>query len=149
MNERERSIARFVDGEMARDELVAFEARHRDDAALRDDVARARELRALFAPERGAARMVRDPQASVAFRNRVLAAAATAAEAPRQNDVEHLARQVVIVAAAVLVAVAVAAFGLLNRVDSGRLEASPAEMQRTLDQLDAKIRGAEPVPEGR
>ena len=149
MNERERSIARFVDGEMARDELVAFEARLRDDAPLRDDVAEARKLRALFAPERGAAPMVRDPRASTAFRARVLAAAATAAEAPRRNDVEHLARQVIAVAAAVLVAVVIAAFGLLNRADSGRLEASPAEMQRTLEKLDAKIRGAEPVPEAR
>lgn len=138
MNELERSVSRFVDGEMGRDEQVAFEARLRDDEALRQKVADLRGLRDLFGPERAAA----GPRPPADFRARVLAAAATDGEreaAARVDEVEQWAKHVVWAAAILIAAVTVLAVGVLRRVDSGRLEASEDEVRRTIDALDAKI----------
>jgi Flp pilus assembly protein TadB len=71
----------------------------------------------------------------------------------REDEAVVVARawgQRVLYAAAALVFVALAgAAWTLGSVGTGRLEASPAELQRTLDELDARIRAGAEAVEGR
>jgi anti-sigma-K factor RskA len=139
MKESDRDIGRYVDGEMRRDEQIAFEARMRDDATMRRAVEELRGLRSLLA----AGRSDSGVRPTGEFRGRVLAAVATAKDERHAADgaIESVARRVVYAAAVVLVAAVLAAVATRGRSSgSGRLEASPAEVQRTMADLDARIR---------
>lgn len=150
-----REVARFVDGEMPAAERAAFEERMREDGGLRAAVAELRRLRRLFEAERSVA----PPRPSAGFRERVLAAGLVAPLAPFDDRtvrvVETWSRRV-LWAAAAIAAIALSVWaGVLRGVDSGRLEASPAEIQRVMQELDAlseaRIRSAsgEATPETR
>lgn len=146
MNETQRSVVRYVDREMGRDEAVAFEARLREDAGLRRATEELRGLRSLFGPERAAA----GPCPSSDFRARVLAAAAATAGRVDESAVAAVwGRRVLYAAAVIVTTTLVLAVGVLRRADSGRLEASPAEVERAMETLDARIRTIEAAAEGR
>ena len=152
MNESDRQVARFVDGEMSRDEGVAFDAALRADPALRAAVEDVRRLRQWFAPGRCEA----EPTASPEFHQRLLAAVATTAAEqvsvrPGQDDaaasveasVERIARRVIAAAAAIIVAVTLAFAAWFGRAPGdGRLEAAPDDVQHAMSELDARIRDA-------
>lgn len=137
---------RYVDGALANSERAAFELRLRAEPALAALVADLRALRSTFAP------MAREsaPVASPGFRARVMALAAVAPEstdlAPAAADVAdslglfRVLRRC-LVAAAILSAISLVFLsGVLHRADSGRLEASEAEVQKAMDALDARIK---------
>jgi anti-sigma factor RsiW len=155
MNDTDRQVSRYVDGEMGRDEAAAFEARLRDAGDLRQQVDGIRALRDLFEPERRAARAesLRPYRPSSRLRARVLAGTVRGPAPVREDEAVVVARawgQRVLYAAAALVFVALAgAAWTLGSVGTGRLEASPAELQRTLDELDARIRAGAEAVEGR
>jgi hypothetical protein len=150
MNDTDRQVSRYVDGEMGRDEVAAFEARLRDAAGLREQVEATRGLRGLFEPERRGARAesLRPYEPSSRLRSRVFSETVRGPAPVREDEAVVVARtwgQRVLYAAAALVLTALAgAAWSLGTVGTGELEASPAELQQTLDELDARIRaGAE------
>lgn len=137
---------RYVDGALQNHERAAFELRLRAEPALAALVADLRALRSTFAP------MAREsaPVASPGFRARVMALAAVAPESaddsPAAGDVAdslslfRVLRRC-LVAAAILSAISLVFLsGVLRRADSGRLEASEAEVQKAMDALDARIK---------
>jgi anti-sigma factor RsiW len=155
MNDTDRQVSRYVDGEMGRDEAAAFEARLRDARDLREQVDAARGLRELFEPERRAARSasMRPHVPSARLRERVFAETVRGPALVREDEAVEVARiwgQRVLFAAAALVLVALAgAAWTLGSVGTGQLEASPAELQRTLDEIDARVRAGAEAAEGR
>ncbi|MGA0058951.1 MAG: hypothetical protein ACO3RU_05115 [Planctomycetota bacterium] len=155
MNDTDRQVSRYVDGEMGRDEAAAFEARLRDARDLREQVDAARGLRELFEPERRAARSasMRPHVPSARLRERVFAETVRGPALFREDEAVEVARiwgQRVLFAAAALVLVALAgAAWTLGSVGTGELEASPAELQRTLDEIDARVRAGAEAAEGR
>ena len=143
MNEMDREVARYVDGEMSGGEAAEFEARVRAEPALRRAVDEVRELSARFAAGRGEPAIA----PSAAFRDRVLsevfapprAAAIDAVPA----DVRTFALRIVCAAAVLLIAAVLAAVVASGRnAGTGRLEASPADVQRAMAELDARIESA-------
>ncbi|MEY2982455.1 MAG: hypothetical protein ACO4CT_01310 [Planctomycetota bacterium] len=155
MNDTDRQVSRYVDGEMGRDEAAAFEARLRDARDLREQVDAARGFRELFEPERRAARSasMRPHVPSARLRERVFAETVRGPALVREDEAVEVARiwgQRVLFAAAALVLVALAgAAWTLGSVGTGQLEASPAELQRTLDEIDARVRAGAEAAEGR
>jgi anti-sigma factor RsiW len=136
------AVARYVDGEMAHDDRVAFESRLAADPGLASEVEELAGLRRMFAPER----VTQGPAPSSGFRARVLAEVAghTAERGPERETFDVFCRRIV-VAAALLFGLGVLVFaGLLRRADTGRLEASPAEIHKEMDRLDALIRARAP-----
>jgi anti-sigma factor RsiW len=153
--EFDRSVQRFVDGEMTIDERSRFEARLADEHDLRAAVDELSSLRACFDAERAAP----TPRPSAAFEARVLA---EIRRAPLSRDgqpgdalagpsLQLWGRRVVVAAMFVMGLALLVYAGLLKRVDTGHLKASPAEIQRVVERLDAKIReiGLEPAVEDR
>lgn len=155
MNDTDRQVSRYVDGEMGRDEAAAFEARLRDARDLREQVDAARGFRELFEPERRTARSasMRPHVPSARLRERVFAETVRGPALVREDEAVEVARiwgQRVLFAAAALVLVALAgAAWTLGSVGTGQLEASPAELQRTLDEIDARVRAGAEAAEGR
>jgi anti-sigma factor RsiW len=136
------SVARYVDGEMTAAERARFAARLDADPELRRAVLELEDLRRCIAA--AATTPVRQP--CPGFRARVAAevagfgGAAGSREAAELERVMVFARRVM-VAAVLVFGVAILMFaGLLRSTDSGRLEASPAEIQRAIEKLDAAIR---------
>ncbi len=132
--ERDGMLAgRYVDGEMSADERRTFEARAADDPKLAGLV---RELRAVHdwfvdGPV---------PRPGPDFRARVLAGALGGERTPRDDDrLVRWSRRVVYAAAALIVLGVLVASGLLRPAYSGKLEASPAEVDHAMQQLDQKI----------
>lgn len=156
---RETELQRYVDHELNDPERTAFEAKLLRDPALRDEVDGLRALRKVF---RASAEETA-PQPSAGFRARVLARAATAAElesvtTAAGSDTDSLLNPLLVWAKRSLIAAAVIAglsllvlSGALRSADSGRLEASEADVQKAMAELDAQMRAASPSPaaEGR
>ncbi|MGA1526091.1 MAG: hypothetical protein ACO4CZ_19170, partial [Planctomycetota bacterium] len=129
--------------------------RRRDARDLREQVDAARGFRELFEPERRAARSasMRPHVPSARLRERVFAETVRGPALVREDEAVEVARiwgQRVLFAAAALVLVALAgAAWTLGSVGTGQLEASPAELQRTLDEIDARVRAGAEAAEGR
>ena len=149
---------RYVDGALSTAERTAFDLRLRAEPGLAALVADLRALRSTFVP------MAREsaPVASAGFRARVMALAAVAPESaddspsvatsPSAGDVAdshglfRLLRRC-LVAAAILSAISLVFLsGVLRRADSGRLEASEAQVQKAMDALDARIKARASEP---
>ncbi len=141
-----RNVMRCLDGEMSVSELAEFERQQAADPALAEQVAEARRLAEVFAVDRHTSGV----EVPVGFAAGVLEAARRAplVDSPRTLELEvtgvqqqeivaatHLAR-VLMVAAAALAGVALLVFaGLLRQTESRYLEASPAEIQQVIDEL--------------
>lgn len=155
MNDMDRQVSRYVDGEMGRDEAAAFEARLRDRPDVRERIDAMRSMRGLFEPERRAARAesLRPYEPSVGLRAKVLARTVRGPAPLREDEALIVARQagqrVLYAAAAVVLAVLAGAAWTLGNATTGELDASPAELQRTIDELDARIRAGAEAAEGR
>jgi len=133
-DERDGVLAgRYVDGEMTTDERRAFEARLDDEPELAATIVELRALREWFVD--GPV-----PRPSSDFRSNVLAAALRNA-ATVDGDARLVAwsRRVLYAAAALIVLGILVAAGVLRPAYSGKLEASPAELERAMDRLDARI----------
>lgn len=133
-------VQRFVDGELPESQRAAVRARLDAEPALAALADELRDLREVFAAERRAPA----PLASPGLATRVLAAIA---QEPAPQVVAALEGRVVafaraaILAAALILGVATLIFtGLLPGPDVGRLEASPDTIQRTIEELDARIK---------
>ena len=138
-------LQRYVDGEMPSDEQVHFEARLSEDEELVAAVDELRDLRACFASERSAD--VAGAPASPGLTSRVLAEVRRSSLTPagrveEMHRVDHWSRRAVIAAVFVFGLAMLVFAGLLRKVDTGRLEASPAEIKRVMDRLDAAIQQA-------
>ncbi|MBK8976073.1 MAG: hypothetical protein IPM29_09110 [Planctomycetes bacterium] len=152
-------IARFVDGESSPAERAAVERRLAAEPALREEVAALRALRELFAADRAAPAPI--PRGGPeAFRHRVLArvaaasvgagaavsavdaaavdAAASGATGGRDAALVRWCRRVVWVAAAVVVLGFLLLGGVLRAPDARRVEASGPEIERAMQELDAR-----------
>lgn len=146
MKELDREVARYVDGEMSRDEAAAFEARVGSDPAVRRAMDELQGLGAWFVPGRAAPA----PAPSKQFRQRVLAEAF--APPSMVGDVETTQvrsfglRLVCAAAIMVIAAVLVAVVASGRNAGTGRLEASPADVQRAMAELDARIEAAVGAP---
>lgn len=155
MNDTDRQAARYVDGEMDRGEAAAFEARLRDRVDLRERVDAMRGMRALFEPERRAARAesLRPYEPSPNLRAKVLSKTVRGPAPVREDEALVVARQfgqrVLYAAAAVVLAVLAGAAWTLGSATTGQLDASPAELRQTIDELDARIRARAEAAEGR
>ena len=136
--EFDHSVQRFVDGEMAIDERAGFERRLAVEDDLRAAVDELSSLRTCFEAERAAP----VPRPSAAFEARVLAEirrAPLSREGGADSVSELWARRAVVAAVFVFGIGLLVYAGLLKQVDTGRLEASPAEIQREIERLDARI----------
>lgn len=145
LNDADRQSAmRFVDDEMSSDECQKFEARLAKEPALAAVVDDYRGLQSAFVAEPA-------PQPSAGFFERVQRE--VAAGGPRDGDLmtegdavpaslhdfEALCRRL-IVAAALLIGLGLLVWGgLIRSADSGKLEASPAEMRQEMERLDALL----------
>lgn len=140
MNEVERQVARYVDGDMDRDEQVAFEACVRDPGRpeLQALVEEAKGLSGWFAPGRAED----GPIPPAGFRGRVLDAVRALPPADAASAaIERVARRMVYAAAAIVAAAVLTAVTLLGRpAGDGRLEASPRDVERAIELLDERIR---------
>lgn len=143
--DEERLLAsRYVDGELGVREASEFEARLAADGELSVLVGELRDDRAWFAPGRDEAA----PAPSEGFQARVLR---DVRRLPRGDELSgteasagivsfEVACRRIMVAAALLIGIGLLVFGgLLHAADSGELEASPAEIQRKMEELDAVI----------
>ena len=155
MNDTDRQVSRYVDGEMGRDEAAAFEARLRDRADLRERIDEVRGMRGLFEPERRAARAesLRPYEPSAGLRAKVFAQTVRGPAPVREDEGLVVARQVgqrvLYAAAAVVLAVLAGAALTLGNATTGELDASPAELRQTIDELDARISASAEAAEGR
>ncbi|MFO1053472.1 MAG: hypothetical protein U1F36_14765 [Planctomycetota bacterium] len=154
IDERERMVQRYVDELLDPQSRAAFEARLAADPSLRGAVDDLRSVRSAF---RAAAR-VAAPLPSADFRARVMARAASAAEETPtfgtptvDQGVIRWARRVLIAAAVIAVVSLAFLSGALRRADDGRLQASEADVQKAMADLDAQMRAAASAPhaEGR
>ena len=105
--------------------------------------------------ERRAARAesLRPYEPSAGLRAKVLARTVRGPAPLREDEALIVARQagqrVLYAAAAVVLAVLAGAAWTLGNATTGELDASPAELQRTIDELDARIRAGAEAAEGR
>ena len=137
----QRAAMRFVDGEMSPAEAREFESRVAGDPDLADVLREAQELRDLFA----AGRSESAPKPDTEFKSRVIR---EITRLPSYTDWKHAERrqlaiwgQAIAAAAIILFALGTMVYtGLLGPADSGRLEASPAEIQNQMRLLDEEIR---------
>ncbi|MCA8943509.1 MAG: hypothetical protein KDB80_13175 [Planctomycetes bacterium] len=136
--------SRYVDEELDDREVVKFEARLAAEPKLREFVAELRDDRAWFAAGKAEA----PPTPSEGFKARVLrdvhrlprAEELSDEQAPAQTMAFEVACRRIMVAAALLIGIGLLVFGgLLHTADSGKLDASPAEIQRKMEELDAVI----------
>lgn len=157
---RALEVQRYVDGELEAQARTAFETRLRTDAALRAEVDALRGLRKVFLP---AAHGDSPRRLSAGFRERVLAkalvapaesgdshgdgAAASAELATIHAIVKRWSKRAVIAAAVIAVLSLLVLGGALRRADDGRLEASEADVQKAMAELDASMRGDAVTPQ--
>lgn len=162
LDEREESVdaralelQRYVDGELDPASRTAFEARLRAEPELRAECEALRGLRAMLTrAAQGAA-----PKLSPGFRDRVLAKALVTRDEPAVDLpaagagelaavhalTQRCVRRAAIAAAVIAVLSLVVLSGILRRPDCGRLEASEADVQRAMADLDARMRGEVPA----
>jgi anti-sigma factor RsiW len=158
LDEREESVdaralelQRYVDGELDPASRTAFEARLRAEPELRAECEALRGLRAMLTrAAQGAA-----PKLSPGFRDRVLAKALVTRDEPAvdlpaagaavHSLTQRCVRRAAIAAAVIAVLSLVVLSGILRRPDCGRLEASEADVQRAMADLDARMRGEVPA----
>lgn len=146
--ELQRAIGRYVDGEMPPAEAEEFASRVAADPKVAEMLRQAQELRDLFAAGRDQPVLRPDSE----FKARVIR---EVTRLPSYADWQHdwqersqlVARrqiaiwgQAIAAAALVLLALGVMVYhGLLGPADSGRLEASPADISREMLRLDEAI----------
>ena len=144
LNESQRAVQRFVDGEMSPAEAAEFESRVAGDPTLAEMLREGQELRGLFA----AGRAELSPSPDIEFKSRVIREIARLPSYANWEKERQLAerRQLAIwgqaIAAAAVILLALGAMvytGLLGLADSGRLQASPAEIENTMRLLDEEI----------
>lgn len=136
----ELAIARYVDGELAEPEARKFERRLAADADLAEKLRQARELRGLFA----AGRAELGPEPGAEFKTRVMR---DIARLPSYSEWhEDVATDLGIwgkrIVAAAIIIIGLSALiysGVIGPADSGRLEASSAEIKERIKILDAQI----------
>lgn len=137
----EIAITRFIDCEMSEVDSREFERRLAADARLAEAVRQARELRRMFAPGRSEA----GPEPSSEFKTRVMR---DVARLPSYSDWQDgvvfdmgLWGKRIVAAAIIIVGLSMMVYtGLIGPADSGRLEASPAEIEERIRELDSSIR---------
>ena len=138
MSPMDLQVARYVDGELDADARRAFEQRLAADPDLAARVDAARGLSALFAGERAVA----GPVARPGFRGRVLEAcfadAATRTDGDGAERVVVWARRAIYAAAALVLCAVLARSGLFGRATDVELRAGPAEIQKMMEELDAR-----------
>lgn len=137
----ERTLQRFLDGQLDPAAAAAFRSALASDAALRERVETERRLRAGFAAARGTT-------APAGFTAGVMAAVRRlpGRDVLEQQDVGdrivRLCRRLLI-AAAVLFGIGLVWHSGLFDVSTSRLEAAPDEIQREMERLDALIRAGQ------
>jgi anti-sigma factor RsiW len=145
-----RLLHRFLDGELAAADAEVFRARLLAEPALRAAVEAEQGLRAGFAAVR-----VPERRAPAGFTANVLAAArrlpsAGELEAAAAGATRVLCRRLLL-AASILFGIGLLWHaGLVNGGSPGTMHASPDEVQREVDRLDARLQsGAVPPPRAR
>ena len=151
-DDMQRAVARCLDDEMTPAEAREFESRVAGDPDLAEMLRQAQEMRALFAVGRTEASLVPDAE----FKSRVIRAVSSQdhrlpsyedwqQEWEREAQMSERRRlavwgQAIAAAALILLALGVMVYtGLLGSADSGRLEASPAEIRNQMRLLDEAI----------
>lgn len=136
----ELQLQRYLDGELPPDDAAAFAARLAAEPEVRRRHDEARTLRTAFAAARGEGR-----RASAGFTANVLAAARRLPAREELQQLDVAAGGMTFCRRILLAAAALAALGLLWRsglvADRGQdmLQATPDEVQREVERLDAVI----------
>ena len=151
VDEQDLLVQRYLDGVLDAGTRAGFEARLGRDPSLRaivdgfSSVRRAFRVTAAETP----------PRPSAGFQSRVLARAAITTEvsSPQVDaaDVLRWARRALIAAMVIAVLSLLVLSGAMHRADDGRLQASEADVQKAMTDLDARMREAATAPhaEGR
>jgi hypothetical protein len=130
-------LDRFLDGAMSADEQAACRRRLEAEPELRAGLQLRKGLRRGFAAGRAAAFAPRP-----GFAEGVVAAARRLPAARADESVAatvRICRRLLLVAAALVAAALLWQSGLFRERGDGTLQAAPAEAQRIIDALDAKI----------
>jgi len=147
-SQEERTIQRYVDGELSEADAAAFAARLLRDPALRERVSALESLRAHISTPTAAAAPPSGFCAGVLAAVRRLPERAQLEQAEVAASAVRLCARVLIAAGLVFGLGLAWHAGLLDRRGSATLEAAPAAVERELERLDQLILESMEAPRG-